>query len=173
MDKLENQPCPICRENNLTLREELMEVPYFGKLYLFSMNCSHCKYAISDVESEEQKDPIKYTIEIDAEDDMKIRVIKSSDATVKIPQLKMSMEPGANSIGFISNIEGLLERFEKVIESQRDSTDEPEIKKKAKSLLKKIRKVKFGDEKLKVIIEDPSGNSAIISKKAIVEKLKK
>jgi len=32
--------------------------------------------------------------------------------------------------------------------------------------------IKLGDEKLKVIIEDPSGNSAIISDKAVSEKLK-
>ena len=39
-------------------------------------------------------------------------------------------------------------------------------------MLKKLWKVECGDEKLKIIIEDPSGNSAIISEKAKVEKLK-
>ena len=173
MDKLEKQPCPACRNKTLTLTESSMEVPYFGRLFLFSMHCSHCKYSISDVESEEQKDPSKYTIEISSEEDMKIRIVKSSEATVNIPQLKMKMEPGPSSIGFVSNIEGLLERFEKVIEEQRDLSEEPKLKKKAKNLLKKLRKVKFGDETLKLIIEDPSGNSAIISKKAVIEKLTK
>ena len=171
MNKLEKQHCPICKSKTLTLTEELTEVPYFGKLYIFSMKCSNCKYFISDVESEEKKDPMKYTIETDSEKDMSIRVVKSSTATVSIPQLKMKMEPGPNSIGFVSNIEGLLKKFEDVIEDQRDAAEEPEIKTKAKNLLEKLRKVKFGDEKLKIIIEDPSGNSAIISKKAIVEKM--
>ena len=127
---------------------------------------------MSDVEAEEQKEPSKFTIETSSEEDMKIRVVKSSQATVKIPQLGMSMEPKQNSIGFVSNIEGLLNRFERVIEGQKNNAEEPEIKKKAKNLLKKIRKVKYGNEKLKIIIEDPSGNSAIISKKAKIEKLK-
>ncbi len=173
MDRLEKQKCPICGKNTLTLIEDLTEVPYFGKLYLFSMKCNNCKYSLSDVEAEEQKDPIKYTIETDSEEDMKIRVVKSSNATINIPQLRMKMESGPNSIGFVSNIEGILKKFEEVIESQRDNTEEPEIKKKAKSLLKKIRKIKYGDEKVKIVIDDPSGNSAIISKKAQVEKLKK
>ena len=173
MDKLDNQQCPMCGKKTLTLTEDLQEVPYFGKVYLFSMDCKECKYFISDVEAESEKDPVKCVIETDSEKDMEIRVVKSSNAIVKIPQLRMSMEPGPNSIGFVSNIEGLLERFVGIIEDQRDNSEEPDVKKKAKSLLKKIRRVKLGDEKLKIIIEDPSGNSAIISDKTKIEKLKK
>ena len=172
-ENLGGQECPMCGTKNLTLTETTSEVPYFGRVYLFSMRCSNCKYFISDVEAEEQKDPIRFKIETDKEEDMKIRIVKSSAATVIMPQLRMKMESGPNSIGFISNIEGLLTRFEEIIEGQRDSAEEPEIKTKAKNLLKKIRKIKLGDEKLEIIIEDPSGNSAIISKKAVIEKLKK
>ncbi len=172
MEILEKQPCPVCRKKTLTLNEEETEVPYFGKLFLFSMKCSGCDYELSDVEAEEQKDPVKYTIETDSEKDMQIRVVKSAAATISIPQLRMKMEPGADSIGFVSNIEGLLKRFETVIQNQRDLAEEPEIKKQAKNLLKRLWKVKNGDEKLKIIIEDPSGNSAIISEKAKVEKSK-
>ncbi len=172
MNKLEKQQCPFCKTKNLTLIEEEKEVPYFGKLVIFSMDCSNCHYHKSDVEAEEQKEPTKFTIIVDKEKDMKIRVIKSSNATVKIPQLRMSVTPGPASIGYISNIEGLLDRFIKIIEDKRDETEDPKEKKPAKNLLKKLRKVKFGDIPLKIIIEDPSGNSAIISEKAVVEKLK-
>jgi zinc finger protein len=83
------------------------------------------------------------------------------------------MTPGPASIGFISNIEGILSRFEKIIEDEYKDSEDDETKKHAKNLLKKIRKVKFGDVPLKIIIEDPSGNSAIISQKAKIEKIKK
>ncbi len=172
MEKLENQQCPVCGKHTLTLTEDLTEVQYFGRLYIFYMRCSDCKYTMSDIESKEQKNPCRYIIETESEKDMFIRIVKSSTATVSIPQLKMKMEPGANSIGFVSNIEGLLKRFEDIIEDQKNTADEPEIKTKAKNLLKKIRRVKLGDEKLKIIIEDGSGNSAIISPKAKIEKLK-
>jgi len=39
-------------------------------------------------------------------------------------------------------------------------------------MLKKITRITWGKEKAKIIIEDPSGNSAIISDKAVKAKLK-
>ncbi len=172
MDKLEKQKCPMCGKNTLTMIEDKIEVPYFGKCFIFSMKCSSCEYNVSDLEAEEKKEPSKYTIETSSEKDMKIRIVKSSRATVKIPSLKIKITPGPASIGYISNIEGLLDRIKKILESQRDNEDDPKIKKSAKNLLKKLWKITLGDLKAKIIIEDKSGNSAIISNKAKVEKLK-
>lgn len=173
MDKLEKQPCPLCHKKTLTLMEDVTEVPYFGKAYLFSMNCESCGYSMSDVEAEVEKDPSRYTFEISSDKDMNVRIVKSSNAIVKFPQLKMSMEPGPSSIGFITNIEGLLDRFKKIIEEERNNSEDEDVKKNAKNLLRKIWKINLGDLKTKLIIEDKTGNSAIISEKAKVEKLKK
>jgi zinc finger protein len=150
--------------------EEEREIPYFGKAYLFSMSCSNCKFHKADVETEQKQDPCKYTIDIESEKDMQIRVVKSGNATVKIPHM-ISMEPGESSSGFISNIEGVLNRFKVIIEGMRDNEEDPSLKKKAKNMLKKLNKAMWGQEKLKLIIEDPSGNSAIISDKAKKSKL--
>ena len=113
-DKLENQICPVCQKAFLTLIEDEQEVPYFGKVLIFSLKCSNCDFSSSDVECEEQKEPSRYTIVVDSEKDASIRVIKSSNATIKIPQLKLSVEPGPASIGYVSNIEGVLERFKEI-----------------------------------------------------------
>ncbi len=172
MEKLDKQKCPICMTNNMTLTEDEMDVPYFGKTYIFNMHCSNCNYNKSDVESQEQKDPVKITFEISSEDDLKVRVVKSGEANIKIPQLRMSVEGGPNGEGYISNIEGLLDRFKKIIEDERDMAEDDDVKKTAKNLLKKLWKVKMGDIPVKVVIEDPTGNSAIISKKTVVESLK-
>ncbi len=169
---LEAQECPICREKTLTLTETEREIPYFGKVYIFSMSCSSCKYHKADIESSEQREPVKYTFEINSEDDMKVRVVKSSEATVKIPHV-ITIEPGPSSNGYVTNIEGILSRVKKSIEIARESEEDEDAKKRAKNLLKKINKAMWGQEKLKIIIEDPSGNSAIISDKAEVSKLKK
>ena len=171
MDILKEQKCTMCNSDTLTLTEDEREIPYFGKVYLFAMSCSTCKYRMSDVEAEQAHDPVKVTVNIETQDDMSIRVVKSSQATIKIPQLKMSVEPQNGSIGYISNIEGLICRFESIIENQKDDED-PDVRKKVKVLLKKLWKVKLGEFPLKIIIEDPSGNSAIISEKATLEKLK-
>ncbi len=172
MDELKNQPCPVCGKKKAILREEELDIPYFGKTFVFSINCGECGFSKADIEAAEKKDPVKVTFETDSEEDMKVRLIKSSNATVKVPTLRMSVESGEGSDGFISNVEGLINKFEKVVEGQRDSAEDPSVKKSAKNLLKKIWKIKLGDLPVKIVIEDPSGNSAIISDKAKVEKLK-
>lgn len=172
MEQIKNQPCPMCHKKTLTLTEDEQEIPFFGKCYIFSMNCKNCKYNISDVEAVGTKEPSRYTFEITSEKDMKVRLIKSSTATLKIPKLRMVVKPGTNSIGYISNIEGAINRFQKIIEQQKNTTDDDKVKKSAKNLLKKIIKVKRGDIPVKIIIEDPKGNSAIISDKAKIETLK-
>src|SRR3989344_4163882 len=120
-DNVEHETCPLCHEKKLILTERETEVPYFGKVYLFSMTCENCKYHKADVESIEQKEPVKYEFEISKEEEMK---------------------------------------------------EDEENKKKAKNLLKKILNITWGKEKQKIIIEDPSGNSAIISDKAVKSSLK-
>ncbi len=170
-DVLQGQDCPICREKNLTLTEAERDIPFFGKTYVFSMDCTSCKYHKSDVECAEQKDPVKITFNVENEKDMHVRVIRSSEATIKIPHV-ITIESGPSSNGYITNIEGVLSRVKKILESSYESEEEPDAKKKAKNLLKKINKVLWGQEQIKIIIEDKSGNSAILSEKAEIGKLR-
>ncbi len=167
----EPQPCPLCHEKKMILTEREVEVPYFGKVYLFSMTCNNCKYHKADVEATEQKEPVKFEFEISSENDMKIRVVKSSEATVKLPHIA-TITPGPASQGYVTNIEGILNRVKYQIETVKEMEEDEEDKKKAKNLLKKILNITWGKEKQKLIIEDPSGNSAIISDKAIKSPLK-
>ena len=138
-----------------------------------TMTCSSCHFHKSDVEAEERKDPVKITFTVEDKKDLNVRVIKSSEATIKIPQMKMDVRSSIASSGYLSNVEGVLVRFKKIIESERDNSEDDDVKKHAKNLLKKLWKVELGDEKLKIIIEDPSGNSAIVSEKAERQVLKK
>ena len=161
-----HQPCPLCHENTLILTEGESEVPYFGKVLLFSMTCSSCKYHKADVEAIEQKEPAKYEFEISSEQDMKVRVVKSSEAIVKLPHIA-TITPGPASQGYVTNIEGILNRVKYQIESAKEMEEDDSDKKKAKNLLKKLLNITWGKEKQKIIIEDPSGNSAIISDKAV------
>lgn len=169
-ESLDHEPCPLCHEKTLVLSESETEIPYFGKVFLYSMTCTSCKYHKADVEAAEQNEPAKYTFEISSEDDMKVRVVKSSEATVKIPHIT-TITPGPAAQGYVTNIEGILNRVKAQIETLRDTAEDDDDKTKAKNLLKKLIKIKWGQEKQKIIIEDPSGNSAIISDKAQKGKL--
>ena len=170
MAELKNQKCTFCGANKLTLREDEVEIPHFGRVFVLSMGCSACNYRKSDIEPAEKKEPCKYTFEVSSENDLNVKVVKSGDATVKIPHV-ITMEPGPASSGYITNVEGLIEKVEKIVESSVEGEDDPSVKKKAKNINKKLGKVLVGREKLKIIIEDPTGHSAIISDKAQKSKL--
>jgi zinc finger protein len=171
IETLEGQKCPMCGQDTLTLMETERDIPYFGKVFLFSMNCSNCKYFKADIESEKSNGPEKHTFEIEKEEDMKVRVVKSSTATIKLPHIT-TVTPGAASNGYVTNVEGILNRIKKEIEFIRDNDDDNESRKKAKNLVKKLNKVMWGEEKLKLILEDPEGNSAIISDRTLITPLK-
>ncbi len=165
------ETCPVCRSTTLSLSEREDDIPYFGKVALFSMTCSSCKFHKSDVESVERREPVKVSIEVSGEKDMGVRIVRSSQGRVKIPCIA-DIEPGEGSNGYVTNVEGLLKRVEQQVEAIRDTEEDDAVVKKAKSILKKINRVMWGEETAKIIIEDPSGNSAIISDKAVSERLK-
>lgn len=170
-ESLPGQPCPMCKEKTLTLTEEEIEVPYFGKMTAFSMTCGSCKFHKADIEALEKQEPCKWTVEINGKDDLNIRLIKSSEATVKIPYIT-EITPGPASIGYITNVEGILKRVKRQIESAKEAAEDNDEKKAAWKLIKKVNRILWGSEKCKIIIEDPSGNSAIISDKAKKDKFK-
>ena len=168
---VQGEKCPACGEKTLALTESGMDIPYFGKCYIFSMDCSACNYHKAYVEAAEQGEPARYSLDIDNEKDMQIRVVRSSQATVKIPYIT-TIEPNEGSNGYVTNVEGIFNRVKKQVELLRDSEEDEETKKKTKNMLKKIMRIMMGREKAKLIIEDPSGNSAIISEKAVKTALK-
>ena len=171
MAELTGQQCAFCGENKLTLREEEVEIPFFGRVFVLSMDCTGCGYRKADVEPAEQKEPCRYTLEVTSDADLNIKIIKSAEATVKIPRV-ITIESGPASEGYITNVEGLLEKVKSMIQSAADAEeDDPAAKTKAKNLIKKLNKVLVGREPLKIIIEDLSGHSAIISDKAQRNKL--
>lgn len=173
IETLEGQECPICKQKACTLIEMDRKIPFGRKeivVYLFSMNCSACKYHKADVEFAEGHDPVKITFDVDKEDDMKTMLVRSGEATVKIPHIT-TIEGGPTSNGYITTIEGLFNRVKKAVELARDSAEDDEDRTKAKNMLKKITRVMWGQEPCRIIIEDKTGNSDILSDKAVRAKM--
>jgi len=169
--ELKGQPCPMCGKNTLTLAETNRDIPYFGLTFFFTMSCEECKYYKADIEAAEQREPAKYTFEIQSEEDMKVRVVRSSQAIIKIPRIS-TITPGAASNGYVTNVEGIFNRVKNQLEHLRDTEEDKVEKKKIKNMLKKIQKITWGQEKITITIEDPTGNSAIISDRAVKTKIK-
>jgi len=82
------------------------------------------------------------------------------------------MEPGPASQGFITNVEGILMRFEDIVKTARRwNEDNAEKVAICDRILEKLKLAIEGEEDLTVIIEDPFGNSMIVSDDAFWERL--
>lgn len=164
--------CPICQGKKcmeVTTRTE--KVPYFGEILETALLCSVCGYKHADVICLDQKEPVRYTLEVDR-DLLDARVVKSQSATLSIPDLGLKVEPGPKSVGYISNVEGVIDRFENVVNSALKLFEDEKSKKNARIILEELEKVRKGERKVKLILEDPFGQSSIIHNSAVQRKLK-
>lgn len=138
-------------------------------------NCE-CSFRFADTMILTQKNPVRYTLIIENQYDINARVIRSTSGTIKIPELGIMVEPGLVSESFITNIEGVLNRICSVVTTTIKWSEEDgdyEKQKKGKEIQKRIHNTIAGKDTLAIIIEDPFGNSAIISNNAKIENLSK
>jgi zinc finger protein len=159
--------CPIC--GNLKCVEittKTDNIPYFGEIMESTLLCRECGYKHSDTICLEQKEPVHYSLLIGRKE-LTTRVIKSQSATLSMPELGLKVEPGPKSQGYVSNVEGVLERFEKAVETAISWTDDPEAKQNAQIILESLHQVRYGERKTELMVEDPFGHSAILHKNAL------
>jgi zinc finger protein len=156
--------CPLCADV-LTFNFSTDVIPFFGEIMLVSASCT-CGFKYADTISLNEREAARYEMEFDS-DDFATRVIRSSSGTVQIPELGVTIEPGSASEGFISNVEGVLCRVEEVIAmATKWSSNDPGKFELGNRLLEMIDTVRRGERKMTLVIEDPLGNSAIISPQA-------
>jgi zinc finger protein len=157
--------CPVCKKAGLKMTSNTHNIPYFEEVMETLTKCNSCGYRHVDVLVLGEKEPVIYTLKIDSKEDMHARVVRSGRSIVEVPELGVKITPGPDAEGYISNVEGVLKRIEDVIRMHPVSEN-------SKDLLQKINRAKEGKETLHLKIEDPSGNSVIISKKAQKEDIK-
>lgn len=163
--------CPVCSVEGVakSIMKEL-EIPHFGKVLETTILCPKCGFKHSDVIALEQNDPAKYTIEIN-KNNLSIRVVRSQSATVTIPELGVKVEPGPKSEGYVTNIEGVLTRFEDAVKKALNLFDDAESQENAKNTLNNIRELKKGNGTATLIIQDPFGQSNIVSEKVEISEI--
>jgi zinc finger protein len=156
--------CPLCSDV-LTFKFNTDDIPFFGEIMLVSANCS-CGFKYADTITLDEREPARYQIEFDSSD-FTTRVIRSSSGTVQIPELGVIIEPGSASEAFVSNVEGVLCRVEEVIAmATKWSSNDPRKTELGNQLLEMIDAVRKGKSTMTLVIDDPFGNSAIISPRA-------
>jgi zinc finger protein len=156
--------CPLCSDV-LTFKFNTDDIPFFGEIMLVSANCS-CGFKYADTITLDEREPARYQIEFDSSD-FTTRVIRSSSGTVQIPELGVIIEPGSASEAFVSNVEGVLCIVEEVIATATKwSSNDPGKTALGNQLLEMIDSVRKGKSTMTLVIDDPFGNSAIISPRA-------
>lgn len=154
--------CPVCNKR-IPTDEYLYEIPLLGKIILSSGECPSCKYIYRDVRMADSRGSQILKYKVRSIDDLGTVVIRASSASIYIPELKVSINPGAASQGFITTVEGVLER---VVEVMNLLKEDPELDKKSwEERMKKLSKALEGKLEFTLVIEDPEGVSRIISNK--------
>ena len=162
--------CPLCHED-LIIHWESDNIPFFGEVMYITALCD-CSFRFTDTMILTQREPVRYEMTIETIEDLNARVVRSTSGTIRIPELGIDVEPGMISDSYVTNIEGVLDRIQNVVMTASEWVKDDE-EKYALSLeiLKKMNDARLGKQKLTVIIEDPLGNSAIISDKAVSKTL--
>lgn len=160
--------CPVCAAE-MDFDWETQDIPHFGEAMLIAGVCG-CGYRHSDTILLNQKEPVRYTMEVSCPSDLNARVIRSTSGTIRVPELGIDVEPGPASEAYVSNIEGVLDRIMSVVEfatrSAREAGDREKTN-RGSEILDNLAKTREGQFNLTVVIEDPLGNSAINSEKAV------
>ncbi len=150
--------CPVCGGDAISIFTTY-HIPKFGEALLTSISCEQCKYKSSDVLILKEDNPKRFKVKIDSPEKLNYRVIRSSYGNIKIPELGIEILATGFSEGFITNVDGLILRIEDVL---RDKIMTEENKEKVENLLKKLEAARTGRITFTLILEDKTGNSAII-----------
>ncbi|MDL2246572.1 ZPR1 zinc finger domain-containing protein [Methanobrevibacter sp. OttesenSCG-928-K11] len=163
--------CPVCHKENgaISVMKEL-EVPHFGKVLETTITCDNCHFKHSDIIALEQHDPAKHELSI-TKDSLSSRVVRSQSATVSIPELGLKVEPGPKSEGYVTNVEGMIVRFEDAVKRALNLFCDEKSQINAKKTLENLENLKNGEIEGTLIIEDPFGQSKISDTHTIVTPL--
>ena len=163
--------CPACSVEGLakSIMKEI-EIPHFGKVLETTIQCPKCGFKHSDIIALEQNDPAKYVIEIN-KNNLSVRVVRSQSATISIPEIGVKVEPGPKSEGYVTNVEGILTRFEDAVKKALKLFDDEQSQKNAKNTLKQIEELKKGNGTATLIIMDPFGQSNIVSENVEISEI--
>ena len=174
-------PCPICSATGqVKMITHIDEIPYFGEHTQLTLMCNACGWTQTDFIPAEGKKAGGWTLLLDEPSKLRARVVRSSSCTVLIPELDLQVNPGSSSTGYVSNVEGVILRFQEIIAMvQRDVMAQLEEGSEEESLLEEqlqtlvnltLRLHSLSEEgatPLTLELLDPHGHSMILHEDAL------
>jgi zinc finger protein len=160
-------PCPICTKE-IQYLYQTEEIPYFSEILIISALCPSCGWRYVDTQLLKNAEPSRWELTIESPEDMMVRVIRSMTGVISIPELGIRIDPGPACEGLISNVEGVFDRVEKVLTNLHNWAESDGEKERVHNLQGKLQEVREGRLPVTLVIDDLSGNSAIIADRARV-----
>lgn len=149
--------CPACGDHRLKISIYLTEVRFFGKVVIEAGKCSSCGFTYRDVYVAEYGEPKRFEVEVPPGRAGDYLLIKSSTATVIIPELGVEITPGPAAQGYITTARGILENVRDLLNWLCQESDEECSKR-----LNEVSRALNGETGFTLIIEDPLGKSAVV-----------
>ena len=167
-------PCQQCSTDGITMLTSSSEIPYFGEYTQITLCCDNCGWKHTDFIPSEGVLPGFWSLTIDDPERLNARVVRSSSCTVRIPEFDVEVIPGSSSSGFITNVEGLVNRFMDAIGTivrSVSSNEDGDNSGEALALLEKLANVKSGLGSVTIELLDPRGRGQIVHDQAVKREL--
>ena len=142
------------------------EIPYFGEHTQLTIFCNSCGWKHTDFIPAEGSKPGGWSLKVNSPEHLNARVVRSSSCTVRLVELSLEASPGSSSSGYISNIEGVFNRFEDVIMMLHRQSDDNDTAEQCEVLLREIEKISAGHRSIELLLLDPMGHSQILHEDA-------
>ena len=159
--------CVICGfDGGLSMLAHTEEIAYFGEHTQVTLTCPGCGWRQTDFIPAEAREGSSHTYRIDSTDDLQVRVIRGSACTVRLLELDLEVRPGSHSTGYVSNIEGVLNRFQDVVDMvgrqaaiEGDDGAITELEQLTQAMLE----IRQGQREATLQLLDPHGHSMILT----------
>ncbi len=152
--------CPVCGKKSLEVISYLYTVDYFGRILIVRGICTNCGYKFRDVKLAEPTRPKKIIVYVQGEKQLRYLLVKSAYAYLAILEKGYEMIPGPASTGFITTVEGVLQRFQEALSiACRDSNNE-----QCREEKEWLKRAIDGLEEFTLVICDYEGASRVIGK---------
>ena len=159
--------CIVCGfEGGLSMLAHTEEIAYFGEHTQVTLTCPGCGWRQTDFIPAEAREGSCQTYCIDSIEDLQVRVIRGSACTVRLLELDLEVKPGSHSSGYVSNIEGVLNRFQDVIDmvGREAATEEnDQAIAELEGLTQAMMEIREGQRQATLELLDPHGHSMILT----------
>lgn len=154
--------CPDCGRPALVMRSLALDLPYFGEALQTTVMCERCPFRHADLLLTREGKPIRYELEVRSPEDLAARVVRSSSGTIRVRELGVVVEPGPKADAFVSNAEGVLHRIRDIVSFASRNAETPAARRKGERTLADLEEMVQGRRAFTLVLEDPTGNSAIL-----------